>query len=178
MNSTLQLVTDRNNETCEVLCKILAFPFYPQPHRLTVKPLFSRYEGSEFRWPGVDPVKNKQPYPSESVPTVALPRALSPALLDSILGKAPLRLIAARIPTLDDPHLFLETLECGHQVHSFQDFAWTPRLEWQPMKSMRRRCRECKAAAQKFSPKSASESKPPSVERKDSLAQSPERKRA
>jgi hypothetical protein len=94
-------------------------------------------------------MKNKQPSSSEGVPTIALPRALTPALLESLLGKSPLRRIAARFPDLDTPHLYLETLECGHQVHSFQDFEWNPGLKWLPMSSIRRRCRECSALAKK-----------------------------
>lgn len=75
------------------------------------------------------------------------PPSLSPALLERLLGKSPLRRIAARIPLEGDAHTFLETLECGHQIYSHQEFNWEPGLNWLPNAAKRRRCRECKALA-------------------------------
>ena len=60
------------------------------------------------------------------------------------MGKSPLRLICQR--TEVSSHSFREVLECGHFVHSSQDFAWDElgHMVWLPLTAKRRRCRRCK----------------------------------
>jgi hypothetical protein len=80
--------------------------------------------------------------PIESSPIGSRP--LSPELLGRLLGKSPLRLVTARTPLAD--HVWLEKLECGHEVQTFQQFVWDGGLVWLPITAKRRRCRPCKAA--------------------------------
>jgi hypothetical protein len=75
------------------------------------------------------------------------PPSLSPALMERLLGKSPLRLIAQR--TQLEKHVWKERLECGHEVHTFIDFEWDyggHLVLFEPT-ALRRRCRECKALA-------------------------------
>jgi hypothetical protein len=75
------------------------------------------------------------------------PPSLSPALMERLLGKSPLRLISAR--NLIEKGIWREMLECGHSVTTFQDFRWDEKshLVLLDPSAKRRRCRECKAIA-------------------------------
>lgn len=74
------------------------------------------------------------------------PPSLSPALMERLLGKSPLRLIADR--KLVSKGCFEETLVCGHTLTTFTEFLWDDKahLVELPFTARRRRCRECKAA--------------------------------
>jgi hypothetical protein len=136
--------------------------FYPQPYPLTLNQ--SEASDSSVWSPAMNilsffvtnPSIYKVPKPL-GVKTIPLPPEQTLELRELILGKAPLRLITARIPSLDDPNLFLETLECGHQLYSFQNFEWNHGLNWLPMKSLRRRCQKCKEVLAKKKPVASAE---------------------
>ncbi len=74
----------------------------------------------------------------------------------------PLRKIVARTPISDEltesTLYFLETLECGHQLHVFHHWYWSARgaLVQVPPQNKRHRCPECGEAqlALKFQPPS------------------------
>ena len=75
------------------------------------------------------------------------PPSLSPALMERLLGKSPLRLVSAR--KLIDKGCWQETLECGHSLTTFQNFLWDEKshLVLLDPTAKRRRCREFKAIA-------------------------------
>ena len=73
--------------------------------------------------------------------------SLSPDLRDFLLGKSPLRLIVAFEVAEWDKHLRLETLECGHELFTREQWDWDGgRLNWRGWPEKRRRCHECKQA--------------------------------
>jgi hypothetical protein len=76
-----------------------------------------------------------------------LPPSLHPRLMERILGKSPLRLILSR--TLVCRGCYQETLECGHELTTYQEFLWDEKAHLVLLEptAKRRRCQECKAAA-------------------------------
>lgn len=100
---------------------------------------------------------------------IALP-ALTPRLRENLMGKAPLRLVAQRRETVQflpsgwKTKYFIETLECGHEQHSFLNSV----SEITPS-AMRRRCQECKAISMSVADASLSAAAPlPGSEAPDS----------
>jgi hypothetical protein len=69
---------------------------------------------------------------------------MSPRLRDRLLGKAPLRLIVAR--QLVCKGAWMETLECGHRVETYQEYLLDERSTLVSVEphERRRRCRACK----------------------------------
>jgi hypothetical protein len=73
--------------------------------------------------------------------------SMPPELRESLLGKSPLRLVLSR--RITQPNVWLETLECGHEVTAYLGFLWDEKshLVNLPPTAKRRRCQECKALA-------------------------------
>jgi len=72
--------------------------------------------------------------------------------MEHILGKSPLRLVARR--SLVSKGVWSETLECGHEITTFQEFLWDEKshlIMLEPT-AKRRRCSECKELAQQIGP--------------------------
>lgn len=72
--------------------------------------------------------------------------SISPALLERLLGKSPLRLVSSR--TCVSKGVWQETLECGHEVTTYQAFLWDDKSNLiliEPT-AKRRRCQKCKSA--------------------------------
>lgn len=84
-----------------------------------------------------------EPFPSV-LQSSALPPSLHPRLMERLLGKSPLRLIAKRVELFKG--CYEETLECGHQTTTYQEFLWDDKahLVWLPPSARRRRCRACR----------------------------------
>jgi hypothetical protein len=64
--------------------------------------------------------------------------------MERLLGKSPLRLVLKRTELFKG--CWQETLECGHEVTSFQEFAWDSESRLIPFEpaAKRRRCQKCK----------------------------------
>ena len=73
-----------------------------------------------------------------------LPPSLHPRLMERILGKSPLRLILSR--TLVCRGCYQETLECGHQLTTYQEFLWDEKAHLVLLEptAKRRRCQQCR----------------------------------
>jgi hypothetical protein len=80
------------------------------------------------------------------VTSPSLPPSLHPRLMEHILGKSPLRLVASR--TCVSKGIWKEILECGHEYTTFTQYLWeySGRLIEAEITAKRRRCQKCKPA--------------------------------
>jgi hypothetical protein len=102
--------------------------------------------------------------PLARFPFEVQPSSLPEPLLERLLGKSPLRLVTERTPF--SKAVWLEKLECGHEVYAFLEFLWDEKahlVKFEP-NAKRRRCRECKALAEALpSPRKPPQSVNPEV---------------
>lgn len=71
---------------------------------------------------------------------------MSSVLRERLLGKSPLRLVSSR--TCVSKGVWQETLECGHEVTTYQKFLWDDKSNLVLIEptAKRRRCQKCKPA--------------------------------